>query len=68
MYKSVKLYENIENIIDSLKVRGINYEGGTEMEDVELAFLCGLIQEKRPKNFGAGCCSRRYYSSYSEMH
>lgn len=47
MYKKVALYDNVENLINSIDIRSDNE--GTEMDNAELSFLCGLIKEKRPQ-------------------
>lgn len=47
MYKKNVLYEDIDKLIDSVEIR-IDNEG-TEMDNAELSFLCGLIKTKKPR-------------------
>ncbi len=47
MYKKAVLYENVKELIDSIDIRSDNE--GTEMDDTELSFLCGLIEAKKPR-------------------
>lgn len=49
MYKQAQMYTDIAKVVEELGVRCVDGKDGTEMEEVELAFLCGLIQEKKPK-------------------
>lgn len=47
MYKKTVLYNNVEKLINSIDIRSDNE--GTEMDNAELSFLCGLIKEKKPQ-------------------
>lgn len=47
MYQNVELYEDIEEIINSVDLEAGG--DGSEMAVEELAFLCGLLKKKKPE-------------------